>query len=156
MNKTIPKLSVIIGVTGAFISAFVLGSYTGFSLISTLCDVRYPIIGGLGWVSGLDPYIKAFDYQLFVCVFSVTYLIGKCFRKGWFANMSCLISVVLLAVQIFQLFMIKLPLWNRADAYLRLSHEMFPYELAIVVTTLLLLLCESFIFATFIRMRLAK
>jgi hypothetical protein len=152
VNK-LSKLSIGLGVVGCVLSMFGLGSYSGFSLGSAVCEVKYPLIGTLGWVSGLNPYMVAFDNQRLVCLFFITFMLGRCFTKQWVSHLLCTLSLLLLSIQFSQLFILKTRLWNDNDAYLRLAHELYLYDLIVLVTILVLLILEAVMIAVLIQTR---
>ncbi len=114
----------------------------GFSAGSNFCDVQYPIIGKLGWVSDLDPYITYFNRQRFITLFILIFLIGKLFKNKWISHPICLISIVAPIYSILETIYYKNKFWDENDKYLRLGRELFNYEAAIALTISTLLILE--------------
>lgn len=148
MNERLVKLSTVFGFAGCVISGFVFGSYYGYSFVSDVCDFRYPMIGELGWVSGLNPYLKAFDYQRLICLFFFVFLIGRYFRTTIASHVICSSALVLISINLYALFTMKALLWNETDKYLSLARELYAYDLALIFAVLVLVVLEIVMIAS--------
>lgn len=138
----IDKLSKILGITAFVLSAFVLGAYFGFGHGTNFCDVQYPIVGELGWVSDLDPYITYLDRQRIIILFILIFLVGKFIKNKRISHSICLISIIFSMYSIAETIYYKYKFWNETDKYLRLSRELFNYEASITLMLFTLFILE--------------
>lgn len=137
----INRLTLIIGIIACFLSTFVLGTYMGFLVGSSFCEVKYPIIAG-GWVSDLNPYYTYFDRQRLITLSIFVFLIGKNFKNKFLSSVICISSLFLPIYSNSETIYYKIKLWDEADKYLKLQREMFNYELGIGLMVLTLLILE--------------
>ena len=135
-------LSRYLGVVSATVSGYVLGCYFGFGSALNLTGVQYPIIEGLGWVSGLNPYSLYFDRQRTVVFCLLLFLIGNLLRKPILKHTTCLIASVVALLQILQVLADKVRFWSESDVYLGLAREMFWCELVVAGIVAVLALLE--------------
>lgn len=130
-----------LGILACILSAFVFGVYDGFYSCGSVCDIRYPLIGGVWW-SDLDPYYFFARSMWTVLIALLIFTVSTFVSFRWISYLAGFVSLLLAAYNFWRMFSYKYDFWDPTDNYLRMSQRLLQYELVIFSLVAVLFVLE--------------